>query len=82
MASPTDPGQTASGRLHRHHNIRGMIANDALITHLAGEGSVAFADPGGGGWTRVRKLGGCVVVEPSVPVSSGPRSPGSGSHPR
>jgi hypothetical protein len=30
----------------------------------------------------VERLGGCIVVEPPVPLSSGPRLPGSGSHPR
>jgi len=35
--------------------------------------------PAAAGWTWLRKLGGCVVVEQPVPLSSGPRLPGSGS---
>jgi IS6 family transposase len=45
-------------------------------------GSVAHVEPGGGGRTRPRRLGGCVDLEPPVPLSSGRRLPGVGFRPR
>ena len=46
------------------------------------QGSVACVEPGGSSRTRLRKLGGCVHLEPPIPLSSGRRSPGSGSRRR
>jgi len=46
------------------------------------ERSVASVEPERDGQGLVRTLGGCVDLEPSVHLSSGRRSPGSGFHPR
>jgi hypothetical protein len=48
----------------------------------AEQGSVASVEPGGAGRGWLRKLGGCVDLELSVPRSSGRRSRGSGSRRR
>ena len=40
------------------------------------------SSPGGGGRAWLRRLGGCVDLEPPVPTSTGRRLPGSGSRRR
>jgi hypothetical protein len=63
----------------RSRAARDDLADATAMHRRVMTGLLRPPSPGGEGRTWLRKLGGCLDLEPSVYLSSDPRLPGSGS---